>query len=685
MSDITNKANKLIQEKSPYLLQHAYNPVNWYPWSDEAFIESQKQNKPIFLSIGYSTCHWCHVMENESFEDLDVANKLNSDYIPIKVDREERPDVDTVYMNICQAMTGSGGWPLNIILTPDKKPIYAGTYFPKHSKYGIIGLLDILNKITDAWNTREDELIDKSNEIVNFINDSITTNSVSGEINNKIFDIAFDEFEQSYDTTYGGFSNAPKFPSPHQLLFLMRYYKNFDNPSALSMCINTLTRMYKGGIYDHIGGGFSRYSTDNKWLVPHFEKMLYDNALLLMAYTDAYAITKKPLFKEIITNTISYITREMTDINGGFYSALDADSEGIEGKFYIWSYDEIINILGKQNGEFFCKYYNITKKGNFEGNSIPNLINTDLQELTPPQVKLKIVACKDKLLSIRNERIHPHKDDKILTSWNGLMIAALSYAGRVLNNSNYITLARNAVHFINNNLFDSSGRLLIRYRDNQASNLGLLNDYSFMVWGLIELYEATLESEYLVRAYNLNNDMIKLFWDTDNGGFYQSGDDNENLIMRPKEIYDGALMSGNSVAANNILKLSRMLDLSLSKYYDGLITTFSKELTKTPRYVSYFLVSLMNYLGDAPDVVIVDDNDSNTDVKNSLITKLNQYYDAYYTLLLKSESLTNINPELNSKVAISDSITVYICSNKTCMEPITDLDKVIELLSKGNG
>jgi uncharacterized protein len=453
--------NKLLQEKSPYLLQHAHNPVDWYPWGGEAFSRAVAEDKPIFLSIGYSTCHWCHVMERESFEDEEVAIILNKHFIAIKVDREERPDVDHIYMSVCQAMTGRGGWPLTILMTPDRKPFYAGTYFPKTSRGGYAGIIEVLEHVKDAWHNEKDTLVESSDKIMEHMNMEFGTDE-HGEVNEEAIDDAVSRFSSNFDKVFGGFGSAPKFPTPHNLMFLLRHAKQSVNDNALDMVEKTLESMYRGGMYDHIGFGFSRYSTDRKWLVPHFEKMLYDNALLAFIYIEAYQATGKEQHRRVAEQIFEYVLRDMTSPEGGFYSAEDADSEGVEGKFYVWTPKEIIDVLGERDGKEFCDMYDITVKGNFEEASIPNIIEnkTSFEELT----KLPLESMRRKLFEHREKRIHPYKDDKILTAWNGLTIAALAYGARVLGNESYMSAAKKAVGFIQDKLIRADGRLMARYR-----------------------------------------------------------------------------------------------------------------------------------------------------------------------------------------------------------------------------
>ena len=580
--------NKLIHEKSPYLLQHAYNPVQWYPWGDEAFEKARKEDKPIFLSIGYSTCHWCHVMAEESFEDEEVAELLNKYFIPIKVDREERPDIDEVYMTFAQALTGSGGWPLNVFATPDGKPFYTGTYFPKKSSYRYTGLIEILNKMNDLWRESKDELIEESNHILSAIENSYLTYS-KGKVRKKDLYEGVEELKNTFDRIYGGFERKPKFPMPQNILLLLDYGMKNNDSESIHMAKVTLDSMYKGGIFDHIGFGFCRYSVDEKWLVPHFEKMLYDNALLGIAYSKACHITREGLYKEIAEKIYEFICRDMTSENGGFYSALDADSEGVEGKFYVWDYNEIIDVLGEEDGEFISNFYDMTKLGNFEGKNIPNLIGKDLYFIDEGTFE-RVEGIRQKLFEYREKRVHPHRDEKIITSWNGLMIASLAYSGRILKEKEYINRAEKACDFILKNLSREDGRLLSTYSKGESYNLGLLSDYTFFIWGLIELYESTKNGNYLEKALELNEDMLKLFWDDENGGLFLTGDDGEKLVIRPKSIYDGAIPSGNSIAALNMMKLFKITgNKSLKDRAEEILYVFGEEISKNPLSYAYVL------------------------------------------------------------------------------------------------
>ena len=550
--------NKLIGEKSPYLLQHAYNPVEWYPWGEEAFKKAKSEDKPIFLSIGYSTCHWCHVMAHESFEDSYVGNLMNETFVSIKVDREERPDIDKIYMTVCQLMTGSGGWPLTIIMTPDKKPFFAGTYFPKESRFGRIGLVDLVKRVKDLWMNERKQLVESSEKITFALQDA-SAESPGSSLTEKVLNKSYSQLLERYDKINGGFGTAPKFPTPHNLLFLLRYWKRTGDDEALKMVENTLGSMRMGGIYDHIGFGFHRYSTDPNWLVPHFEKMLYDQALLTLAYLEAYQATGKEEYANTAKEVLTYVQRDMVSTEWAFFSAEDADSEGVEGKFYVWSKAEIEEILGIEDAKIFAKLYNVDANGNFLEEATrektgKNIVHLSSQLLDTYSTDIELL--RKKLFEARDNRIRPHKDDKILTDWNGLMIAAFSKAGYILNEPKYIQIAEKAVKFILNQMKNSEGRLLHRYRNCGADILAFIDDYAFLIWGLINLYEASFETSYLKTAITLMEEQLKLFWDSSIGAFFFTAEDAESLLTRQKETYDGAIPSGNSVAMLNLLRLA---------------------------------------------------------------------------------------------------------------------------------
>ncbi len=518
--------NRLIDEKSPYLLQHAGNPVNWYPWGEEAFQKAKREDKPIFLSIGYATCHWCHVMAHESFEDEEVARLLNKYYIAIKVDREERPDVDKIYMFVCQSLTGHGGWPLSIFMTPEGKPFFAGTYFPKSSRMGMPGFVDILKQIADMWRDDRGSILKSSEAVTGAIQRDAHQDESVHAVTVDTLKRGNTQLSRTFDPNQGGFGAAPKFPTPHHLTFLLRWHKRSGDATALDMVENTLDAMRRGGICDQIGFGFHRYSVDAKWLVPHFEKMLYDQALLAMAYTEAYQATGKVKFARVAREIFTYVLRDMTAPEGAFYSAEDADSEGKEGLFYVWTPQEVKERIGDELGDLFCRFYDITEAGNFEeGRSIPHMrmsLKAFVEREGMDLKKLEAVLedARDRLFDVRKKRVHPLKDDKILTSWNGLMIAALAKGYQVFADPTYAGAAQRAVAFVLKGLRTADGRLLRRYRQGDAAYPGYLDDYAFLVWGLIELYEATFEVSYLEEAITLNKAMIDIFWDKQGDGLY---------------------------------------------------------------------------------------------------------------------------------------------------------------------
>lgn len=683
--------NRLIHVKSPYLLQHAYNPVDWYPWGDAAFAKAKREDKPIFLSIGYSTCHWCHVMERESFEDEEVAEILNKHFVSIKVDREERPDVDNVYMTVCQALTGSGGWPMTIIMDPEKKPFFAGTYFPKHSMWQRPGLIDVLNAVEDKWRTDRQALSKSADEITNAISRRERREGAD-TLAMEVLDRAFKQFQEGFDLHYGGFGPAPKFPSPHNLMFLLRYWHRTDNAEALKMVSKTLESMRQGGIYDHLGYGFSRYSVDDRWLVPHFEKMLYDNALLAYAYLEGYQCTGKADFARVAAETLTYIMRDMTSVEGGFYSAEDADSEGAEGKFYVWRTDEIMEILGKEDADLFCQFYNIKTSGNFEhGTTVLNHIGASLEDFaarigrTPGEVEDILARSRHKLFQVRKRRIHPHKDDKILTAWNGLTIAAFAKAAQVLGDEQYTKAAKGAVRFIYHKLVREDGRLLARYREGEAAFPAYLEDYAFLSWGLVELYEATLDIEYLEKAWHLVRAMRDLFWDDSTGGFFYYGKDGESLITRPKELYDGAMPSGNSMAAWILMRLSRMTaDADLEGCVQRMLRIFAADVSRHPRAYTAFLLAVD--LFNSPPRQIVIANGAGRGEVRGMLTEISQRFmpDAVvmYNDPTGEATVARLIPHIQAQGPVEGKPTVYICENFACQKPITDIGVLRQALER---
>lgn len=676
MSNKGKKANNLIKEKSPYLLQHAYNPINWYPWGDEAFKKARQEDKPIFLSIGYPTCHWCHVMERESFEDLEVAKFFNDNFVSIKVDREERPDIDSVYMTVCQAMTGSGGWPLTIFMTPEQKPFYAGTYFPKRSRFNNLGILDLGEYVIEKWRNEKDEILNATKSLETHLEKVFHVEMSDKELNEEVFHDTYKQLKRFYDEVYGGFTNAPKFPTPHKIIYLLKYYKMFNEEKALDMATKTLDSMYKGGIFDHIGFGFSRYSTDDKWLVPHFEKMLYDNALLVLAYLEGYEVTKRAEYKDIALKIFDYVFRELLDKDGGFYCAEDADSEGVEGKYYVFSPLEIIDILGEEDGKYFNEYFSITDKGNFEGKNIPNMLS--LKE--PFKENLKIDTLRKKVLDYREKRVKPHKDDKILTSLNGLMLAALGKAYKITSDKKYLEQGDKCINFLYTKMFNEKGRLLARYRDGESKYLGFLDDYSFLTFGLINMYEGTYNESYLEKAVNLTKDMIEIFFDKENGGFYLYGKDGEKLIANPKDIYDGAIPSGNAVATYNLMYLSKLtLDSELENIYKKQKEFIMGRINDYYINYSFFITSALLDFRESKDLVVVaKDKEDLEDLKAILRGE-----DTIYTIIKtkdNEEILNEIAPFIKDYKLKDHKTTFYLCEGFTCKEPFNNISELKKYL-----
>jgi len=692
------KPNRLISEKSPYLLQHAYNPVDWHPWGEEAFNLAKKENKPIFLSIGYSTCHWCHVMAHESFENMEVAELMNDTFVSIKVDREERPDIDGVYMQVAQMMTGRGGWPLTIVMTPDKKPFYVATYIPKEARYGQLGMMQLIPRLKEIWSTERENVDDIISQIeAALAKESPGVSDASVDLDSIV--TAFSTFLQRFDKEKGGFGTAPKFPSPHNLMLLLRYWKRTGDEDALNMVETTLKEMRKGGIWDHIGLGFHRYSTDAQWLLPHFEKMLYDQAMLLHAYAESFEATGDAFYAEVAHDIIQYVIRNMTSPDGAFYSAEDADSEGVEGKFYVWSYEEIMSILNPQEFAAFARYFNIMKKGNFKeeatredtGLNVPHMtdslgvvaeeigIATDLLEQLLEKARVK-------LFDVREKRVRPGRDDKILTDWNGLFIAALAKASRALGSAEYMEAAERAVEFILKKMISSDGRLFHRFRDGEVAVPAFLDDYAFLVWGLIELYETSFNPEHLELARDLTREQIRRFWDSERNGFFFTADDSEELLVRQKDAYDGAIPSGNSVSMMNLLRLSRLLG---EEEFEVLSTripeAFSEIITRSPTGFSFMLSGLDYALGSSHEVVIAGKLDEeNTQM---LLGELRNRFLPNTVVLLRSDKevskkLNDLAPFSRFYDRVNDKATVHVCINHNCMLPTNDAAQMLKLLGE---
>ncbi len=694
-----HKYNRLANEKSPYLLQHAQNPVDWYPWGEEAFEKARKEDKPLFLSIGYSTCHWCHVMEKESFEDPEVARLMNDAFVSIKVDREERPDIDKLYMSVCQMMTGGGGWPLTILMTPDKKPFWAGTYIPKESRFGRLGMRDFVPRIKEMWLKNRDQVVSIAKDLITDLQWQLSTISGGDEdIGESTLKFAYELLEDRFDEGEGGFGQAPKFPTPHVLQFLLRYWKRTGKERALEMVEKTLQAMRRGGIYDHLGFGFHRYSTDPQWLLPHFEKMLYDQALLAMAYIEAYQATHNPEYKQTAQEIFSYVLRDMTSPEGGFYSAEDADSEGVEGKFYIWTEDEIRQILNQEDTDLVVQVFNLEKEGNFAeeatrektGANILHLrksltdIAADLQILES-DLRIHLESIRQKLFEVREKRVHPLKDDKILLDWNGLMIAALAKGAQVFGEYKYVEAAKNAVKFLLTTMRTHEGRLLHRYRDGEAAISANIDDYAFLIWGLLELYETTFEVNYLQTALELTKTAREHFWDEEASGFYFTPDDVDHLLIRQKEIYDGATPSGNSVFVLNLLRLGRMtMNSEFEEEAARIGRTFSLTVNQGPASFTQLLVGIDFGLGPSYEVVIAG-NSQAQDTQEMLQALRTHFLPNMVVLLNPTEQelsdIFNVAEFIKHQISRNGKATVYVCLDYVCNQPTTDIEKMLELLN----
>lgn len=665
--------NKLIYEKSPYLLQHAHNPVNWYPWGEEAFAKAKRENKPIFLSIGYSTCHWCHVMEKESFEDEKTAKILNEHYIAIKVDREERLDIDTVYMAVCQEMTGHGGWPLTIIMTAEQRPFFAGTYFPKKSNGGRNSLDEILLEIAKDWEEEPDEIKRISDKVAAFMHESSRIRVNEGEPDKNILKKAAHIFEKNYDRQYGGFGTAPKFPMAHNLLFLMRYAQFEGKKEWGDMAYDTLLHMYRGGIFDHVGGGFSRYSTDDKWLMPHFEKMLYDNALLSYVYLEAYQITKRKIFREIAEKILQYVLTELTDGNGGFYCGQDADGGGEEGGHYTFLEEEIIEVLEEKEGKAFNQWFGLAGTSTI-GKAVPNLLQNDAYEERNPYMEH---LCHE-ILSYRKARISLHKDDKILTSWNGLMIAAFAKAYQVLGEECYRQAAKRAEAFVAEYLTEADGRLRIRFRDGEAAGMGILGDYAFMGFGFLELYNATFDVQYLEKLIRMVELVEKYFEDPENGGYYLYSSDGEKLLIRPKELYDGALPSGNGIMACLLVHLAHLTGETVwAERSNRQLRFLAQNIGDYPAGYSVSLLAMLGELYAYRDLVCTT---SRLEDMEPLREKLRERWCGNLALLVKTEEneerVEKIAPFTREYLFQKNSVLYFLCQDGACMPPVDDVEKL---------
>ena len=678
--------NRLIDETSPYLLQHAHNPVNWYPWGEEAFARSRKENKPILLSIGYSSCHWCHVMEKESFENEEIAGIMNQRFINIKVDREERPDLDELYMNAVQVITGSGGWPMTVFLTPDLVPFHAGTYFPPEDRGGMPGFSKILVVVSDYYHSRRGEVEKMEEQLKNALH-QITAMIPSREaLSEKALTKAFQALESQFDPIYGGFGNAPKFPNSMALSFLLRYGKRTDSKKALEMVERTLEKMAHGGIYDHLEGGFHRYSVDERWLIPHFEKMLYDNALLSRTYFEAYQATRKERYRRVGEEILGYVLRKMTSPEGGFYSTQDADSEGVEGKFYAWTRDEIKGILGKEKGTPFCAYYGVATEGNFEGKaSVLNIASTlenvsKLYGMSVEELEKLLEEGRKKLYSEREKRVKPGRDEKILTSWNGLMISGFVDGFRVTGSGEYLKGAVEAARFILKEM-KQDGFLMRVFNIGKFQLKGYSEDYAFLIQALIDLYEATFEIEWLKEAEDLNRRMIDQFWDEGDGGFFFTGKGNESLIVRSKNPYDNAIPSANSIAVFNLIRLGYLTgEEPLKRRAEQILHLFYNLLDQHPSGFAQMLSSLSFFL-DPQEIGVFGSKD---DPKTK--TMLREIYLAY----LPNKILSLRDPQepieggwlpfLREK-GDQEVPTTFVCKGFTCLPPARNEKELKKVLA----
>ncbi len=677
--------NHLANEKSPYLQLHAHNPVDWYPWGKEAFRKAEEENKPIFLSIGYATCHWCHVMEQESFSDPLIGEMMNATFVSIKVDREERPDVDSVYMTVSQMLTGGGGWPLNILMTPDKKPFFVATYIPKEDRFGRTGLLTLIPKVAEAWREKHAEVVGSAEQITAALQQN-SSGTAGGQLTKEALTEAYRQLASRFDAARGGFLPAPKFPSPHQLLFLLRYWKRTGDAKALSMAEKTLDAMRRGGIFDQVGYGFHRYSTDPQWLVPHFEKMLYDQAMLAMAYTEAYQATHKPEYRQTAEEVLAYVLRDMRAPSGGFYSAQDADSEGKEGKFYLWTEAEIHAVTG-EDANLVIETYGVKKGGNFttpEGDVHANVLHLAVPPATI-EAQRRLEAARKKLFAAREQRVHPPKDDKILTDWNGLMIAALAEASQVFDRSDYDQAAWQSADFFLKTMRLKNGRLLHRFRDGEAAIPGKIDDYAFFTWGLLNVYESSFDIRYLQAAIDLQRVALQHFLDANGGGFFLTADDAEQLLARPKEFYDGAIPSGNSAELLNLIRIGRITaDPAYERAADKLLRACSGDVIRAPSAHTALLSGLDFALGPSFEIVLAGTRDT-PDLK-ALRTVLRRQFLPNKVVLFRpagepAPAVTKIAAFTKPQVAISNKATAYVCTNYLCKLPTTDPAAMVKLLT----
>ncbi len=676
------RRNRLAREKSPYLLQHQDNPVDWYAWGEDAFTQARRENRPIFLSIGYSTCHWCHVMERESFEDPQLARFLNDHFVSIKVDREERPDVDKIYMTFVHATTGQGGWPLNVFLTPDLKPFYGGTYFPPQDRQGQPGFLRLLQNICQLWDTRRADLTDSAAHMHARLREATTSDAASNLLlTPKAIEQAGARLKQMYDPRHGGFGHAPKFPQPSQPLFLLRYAKGRHDQQAIDMVLHTCDRMAAGGIHDQLGGGFARYSVDAEWLVPHFEKMLYDNAQLAQLYLEAWLVSGQARHAQVARDILAYVLRDLTHPEGGFYSAEDADSEGHEGKFYCWTRWELSDLLTPEEFKVAVRYFGVTEKGNFVDHSHPqplpgqNVLSVVDPNLTKPE-KTLLASAKEKMLQARSRRVRPQRDDKVLASWNGLMLGSLARAYAVLGDETYRAAAEKNLAFIQAKLWDPEAKTLYhRWRDGERDRVQLLEAYAFLLSGVLELYEATLEPRHLDFALALAQTMLASFYDPTDGGFWQSPAGAPDLILRLKETYDGAEPAGNSVAVLALLKLGRVSDRKeFTEAAEKTLRLFAGRLLEVPQAVPYLLQALDFWLAEPKRAVVAGDP-----ARRDTQTLLHALHSVFQPNKVVLGTVGAVEPFAKTLPAKAEAL-VYLCTGNACQAPTSDPQRLKSLL-----
>ena len=678
-------ANRLIHETSPYLLQHAYNPVDWYPWGEEALAKAKEEDRPIMLSIGYSACHWCHVMEHESFEDPAIAKIMNENFVSIKVDREERPDLDSIYMQAVVASTGRGGWPMTVFLTPDGKPFYSGTYFPPEDRHGMPGFPRVLAAVAEMYRTRRQEVDNAGERLVQHLQREAAAHQSKEQLTAEILAQAYDGLAAGFDEEHGGLGQAPKFPQPMAFEHLLRHHARTGERQALEMVEHTLKKMAGGGMYDQLGGGFHRYSTDAVWLVPHFEKMLYDNALLSRLYIHAYQATGDADYRRIAQETLDYVLREMTDPKGGFYSTQDADSEGVEGKFFVWTAQEITEVLGKEQGELVCRYFGVTQKGNFEGANIlhvpqePAAVATQLG-LSEERLRAVVQEAKSKLLEVRQRRVAPDRDEKILTAWNGLMLRSFAEAALVLQRADYRKAATANASFLLDAL-RQDGRLLRTYKEGEAKLKGYLEDYAFLVDGLLALYEATFDDGWLREARSLADSMVDLFWDEEEGSFFDTGEDHEELILRPREVSDNAIPSGSSVATEALLRLAILCgEGEYARKGAAALQPVADLMSRYPMGFGHWLCVLDFHLATPKEIAVVGPW-SDPATQALLETVYGRYLPNKVVAGLESDGEGDTIPLLEGKRMVDGQPTAYVCEHYLCQAPVTEAEALAEQLA----